>query len=143
MVSAEPLGPFMLLRFPYHAELVEALKSELPSHARRWDSERHAWRVTSEWYEAALDVLEEFGFNCDALPAPRQRQQAPPPRSATPPPLSERARAAAELGVREDAPAEVVAAAYRAMAKLRHPDTGGNVAAMQRINAAYRTLGGR
>lgn len=40
------------------------------------------------------------------------------------------------LGVAPNAPREVVEAAYRALAKRAHPDTGGSVAAMAELNAA-------
>lgn len=38
------------------------------------------------------------------------------------------------------APPEVVDAAYRAMAKIFHPDAGGATNDMQRINAAYDAI---
>jgi hypothetical protein len=42
-----------------------------------------------------------------------------------------------ELFVQSNAPWEVIEAAYRALAKLHHPDRGGDTARMQGINAAY------
>ncbi len=39
-----------------------------------------------------------------------------------------------------DAPAEVVRAAYKALAMKHHPDHGGDMVTMQTINAAYRQL---
>ena len=44
------------------------------------------------------------------------------------------------LGVRADAPPEVVEAAYRALAKVRHPDMGGSNAAMAELTAARDAL---
>jgi DnaJ-domain-containing protein 1 len=41
------------------------------------------------------------------------------------------------LGVTQTAPREVIEAAYRALARMYHPDKGGSTAAMQRINQAY------
>lgn len=38
------------------------------------------------------------------------------------------------------APIEVVEAAYKALAKLHHPDVGGEVETMQSINSAYREI---
>ena len=40
------------------------------------------------------------------------------------------------LGVRKDSPPEVVEAAYKALAKLRHPDVGGSAEQMAELNAA-------
>ena len=47
------------------------------------------------------------------------------------------------LGVRPGAPREVIDASYRALAKSRHPDTGGTVEAMNELNAAYEALKNR
>lgn len=46
----------------------------------------------------------------------------------------------ATLHVQVGAPKEVIHAAYRALAKLRHPDVGGTTAAMVEINRAYDLL---
>jgi hypothetical protein len=45
-----------------------------------------------------------------------------------------------ELHLLPPAPPELVAAAYRAVALLRHPDRGGSMAAMQKLNAAFGEL---
>ena len=44
------------------------------------------------------------------------------------------------LGVRPDAPAEVVEASYRALAKRLHPDAGGSKEAMSALNAAWEAV---
>jgi hypothetical protein len=46
----------------------------------------------------------------------------------------------AVLGVAPDASLDEVAASYRELAKRRHPDRGGDAAAMAEINAAYDLL---
>lgn len=48
----------------------------------------------------------------------------------------------AVLGVAPDAPAEVVDAAYRALAKKAHPDAGGSTEAMARLNVARDAMKG-
>jgi hypothetical protein len=42
----------------------------------------------------------------------------------------------AQLHLQPDAPPEVVQAAYKALVRLHHPDTGGNTRTMQEINRA-------
>lgn len=44
------------------------------------------------------------------------------------------------LGVRSDAPMDIIDAAYRAQAKRLHPDVGGDPAAMQALNEAYERI---
>lgn len=46
----------------------------------------------------------------------------------------------ATLYVMYDAPIEVIQAAYRALAKLHHPDFGGDPTRMMEINRAYAAL---
>ena len=46
----------------------------------------------------------------------------------------------AELGIDAHADQRTIRRAYHARARLRHPDKGGNAAAMARINAAYELL---
>ena len=44
------------------------------------------------------------------------------------------------LGVRSDAPLEVVEACWRALARRAHPDVGGSDVAMKEINAAWEKI---
>jgi len=44
------------------------------------------------------------------------------------------------LGVREDVSLEVAEAAYRALARQRHPDAGGSNEAMQELNHAIEEI---
>ena len=46
----------------------------------------------------------------------------------------------AALFVTPSAPFEVIEAAYKALARLYHPDNGGDTAKMQEVNAAYAAL---
>ncbi len=48
--------------------------------------------------------------------------------------------ALAVLGLRRDAPAVVIQAAWRALCRVHHPDVGGDVERMKRINAARDVL---
>ncbi|MCX7800104.1 MAG: J domain-containing protein [Fimbriimonadales bacterium] len=61
-----------------------------------------------------------------ALPAPSMQPWAPSPWDV--------------LGVQRGAPPEVVAAAYRALAKRHHPDAGGDPAVFLEIQRAFDDL---
>jgi hypothetical protein len=63
----------------------------------------------------------------------RSSYRPPPPRS----PLSEAYRT---LQVAEDAPWELIRAAHKALARVHHPDFGGDTERMKSINAAFDTL---
>lgn len=56
-------------------------------------------------------------------------------------PAGERGRMPHEvLGIAPDAPLEVAEAAYRVLARKRHPDTGGTEQQMKELNAAIEAL---
>jgi hypothetical protein len=44
------------------------------------------------------------------------------------------------LGIQPDAPLEVAEAAWKALARTRHPDVGGSEEAMQELNAAIEAI---
>lgn len=46
------------------------------------------------------------------------------------------------LGVRPDAPLDVIEASYRALAKKAHPDLGGSTQRMAELNAAWEKIKG-
>jgi len=59
---------------------------------------------------------------------------------STPPPLRKTDPSYATLHLLPSAPPELVDAAYRCLARLHHPDTGGSTTTMQRLNAAHGAL---
>jgi DnaJ-domain-containing protein 1 len=67
--------------------------------------------------------------------------QLPPPggpETVAPAPLATEPYAV--LGIAPSAPLAVAEAAYRTLVKAAHPDAGGDVAAMQRLNAAIAAI---
>lgn len=118
------------LQFPYSADLVEALKAEIPSDCRSWDPDRKIWSVFGErrWTAIAVDLLIAEYPGAQII-YPETRQQRPTGTS--------RGDVYAVLHLLPTAPPELVQAAYRTMSKLNHPDTGGDLVAMQIINTAY------
>jgi hypothetical protein len=114
-------GPHVVLRFEYHPSLVVALKTRIPKSYRRWNPERQAWIIGREYWPTAQRVLADFGFVGVA-----------PPR-----PVSDSWR---RLHLQPDAPPEVVDAAYKALARVHHPDHGGDNGHMREINLAYDAL---
>jgi len=61
-------------------------------------------------------------------------------RPATPPASGSEAEALAILGLEPGASRALIKRTYRQLAKLHHPDLGGDAAAFQRLDAAYRLL---
>lgn len=126
-------------------QAVEGIKRLLP-HERAWMPEApggRAWWIASaalptlRW--VAPDMAEAIdayrrGAGADHAHAARAAQHRPHRRLMVP---FEVEHAFAILYLRPDAPPQVVRAAYRALAPLNHPDTGGDEAAMTRLNLAH------
>lgn len=84
-----------------------------------------------EWrWQTILDTCSRLSID-PAMNIP------PPPSSST-----RSSRAHAVLCVNADAPPEVIDAAYKALAKLHHPDRGGDPERMKEITEAYREMKG-
>ena len=76
-------------------------------------------------------------------PANHEAHRCPPHKPpCQPPPSPQQAKKSPHdaLCVTRAAPMEVIHAAYRALAKIYHPDAGGDVRKMQEINVAWEDL---
>jgi hypothetical protein len=123
------------LRFTFRRSVVDALKLRIPAHARTWDPGWKIWTVSPEWRRTAIDLMvEAFGFEHVQI-VDQEPQRDPEPTSSL-----RSDPAFMVLHLRESAPPELIQAAYKTLARLAHPDTGGDTLAMQRINRAYDDL---
>lgn len=116
------------LFFRYDAEMVEAIKTHIPSRDRKWCPELRQWWFKEEVYDAMLTLAER---HCGSV---RYVQADGDPAQALP---LETVAAYRALHLLPGAPDDIVKAVYRALCKLHHPDTGGTTREMQRVNEAY------
>jgi hypothetical protein len=121
------------LGFPFNQPLVDALK-RFPSHARRYNPESRTWTITSPYAARAVGLLLAI-FPDAVIEASERRLDSQPVRSTD--------RAFATLHLLPSAPRPVIDAVYRVLARLAHPDAGGNAEAMLAFNAAYDEMKGR
>ncbi len=121
---------------PYNASFVNALKLVIPSEYRRWQPETKTWIIRARYHEKALRLLRLFFPSATVGEKPSARAAYG---------QGHECRCDADhraLYVCQNAPPEVVRAAYWALAKAHHPDAGGDHQRMQAINAAYARLTG-
>jgi hypothetical protein len=122
------------LQFPYDAGLIDALKAGIPVHARTYDPVAKAWTVTGRYVPVAFRLMAAVFPDVDVV-------------EQTSAGSADRDRHAGEdpwviLHLRPTAPPELVRAAHRCLAKLNHPDRGGDYDAMLAINDAAEALRG-
>ena len=111
------------LETPYNAAFVRELKGSLPKYARKWDPDRRLWWIAQEFGDSAIRIARQ---HYDRVIAPELALAEPTAWDV--------------LWLRPGAPSEVVNAVYRALAKMHHPDYGGDNEMMQLINAAYERV---
>lgn len=99
---------------------------------RRWDKTRKQWVVPAEYATEAERILWIYCDRVDVIDN-REPTTAPPP---PPPRRSENAFADA-LGA---VPQRLRRRAFRALAEVLHPDHGGDLKAMQALNAAREVV---
>lgn len=121
------------IRTPYHAGFVESLKTMIPWDCRRWNGDTKLWHVDSIFANQAIDIVRQY---YDHVEVNQYHHQSSPP----PPNFTTSTDPFRVLFLIPTAPGPVITAAYRALARMHHPDNGGETKTMQTINAAYDKL---
>lgn len=119
---------------PYNSDFVDAIKLQVPPSHREWSPGTKTWFVRSPYDTTATRILSFYFPGAEVGGKPAERPLFSPP---------DQCRCDADhraLFVCQNAPDEVVKAAYRALAKLNHPDAGGDHSRMQIINIAYERI---
>jgi hypothetical protein len=123
-------------------QLIEALKDYVPASNRVYVPDRKTWRVDADAHDELRAWLAyaraTFNARIELLDGEYQdpeRERTPPKRSRPKPVDPYQA-----LHLLPTAPPELVKVAYRCLAQIHHPDHGGDTAAMQRINDAFKML---
>jgi hypothetical protein len=110
------------VRSPYDRECLDDLRRTCPPSFRQWDRDRKVWRIHRFYLYDVLGTFADYDYII--------RDDSG---------LGEEPDYAA-LYVTPDAPDAVVHAAYRALAKILHPDVGGDAQAFVRVQAAYDAI---
>ena len=117
----------------FHA-VIDELKATVPARRRKWNPDTKEWWLGDLGELLAVrSILRRYDLLVD-------NQGADAPWEEPQPGISRQAEAYKALWLREGAPPELVKAAHRTLAKLHHPDRGGDLATMQQINQAYELL---
>ena len=122
----------VILTFPFDRWLVDALKAEIPGHARTYDPGMRSWTVVPAYAGIAIRLMYQAFTDVEIIDvaAGPTFDRGGDPREA----------ALIVLHLRPTAPPELVDAAYKCLARLHHPDAGGDTITMQRINSAVEQI---
>jgi hypothetical protein len=122
---------------PYDAGFVEALKRGIDYGGREWVPDRKRWLISVLYEPELLDILQTAGAQVTDDRAPATPPTAVMPQGPMPVELRE---AFETLYLAYTASLYVAEAVFRALAKVLHPDTGGNAEDFQRINWAITVI---
>ncbi len=134
LIIWHPDGSVADVRFPYDAFVVGEIKRSVPSPLRSYDPDTKAWTISARYVSTVFHILArvfgevEVEGSRTGTSDPRQRASGDPYQV---------------LHLLPSAPDEVVTVVYRTLARLTHPDVGGDHDAMLALNQAYDAIGGR
>jgi hypothetical protein len=134
LISWRADGSAADLRFPFDAFVVAEIKRAVPSPLRTYDPATRTWTVAARYVGDIYHLLDQAFGGVDiegsrtGTSDHRQRAGGDPYRV---------------LHLLPSAPDEVVTVVYRTLARLTHPDVGGDHDAMLALNQAYDAIGGR
>lgn len=100
--------------FDWDPTVITMLKGNIPPSQRRFDLDAKIWRIHQIAWPRMLDVFRDCGYEVPNAPANAALTMA---QSGGP---------YAVLYVTLEAPMEVVEAAYKALARIYHPDGGSS-----------------
>ena len=134
-------GDWVRLLGPSVRQFTDFLKYGIkPMTARRYESDSRAWLVHWKQLRVIANTARRFYDEVDWSTLPPEWQMVAAGGEATTVVVQEvpEENPFAVLFVTDDAPLEVIHAAYRALALTHHPDRpGGSESEMQRLNDAY------
>ena len=115
----------VILSFPYTRGFIDELKYQIPGAYRNYDPDTKRWRIDYYYADEAAALFYEFFPDAEgSWYTAKSQVPALPDWCET-------------LFVLPSAPRPVVDAAYKALSRLYHPDTGnGSHEKMKSLNAA-------
>ena len=108
----------VVLQFPYHPDLIEAIKRAFSPVYRSYDPAAKVWTIKEPWGDRAIALLREF-YPEAVVQTFGGRQEQHRAHSRAPYARPDHYSA---LHLLPTAPPEVVRAAYNALVKRCHPD---------------------
>lgn len=117
---------------PYNKHYVELLKDQIPAEFRTYDPVTKVWVIHQPYQLEGLHLFRRY-FPTGTISDKRATGSASRPASDRQVAVTPRE----VLFLLPNAPTELISAAYKTLSRLYHPDLGGDVGQMQRINQAY------
>jgi hypothetical protein len=125
--------------FPFKPQLVEFLKQNVPASDRTFDPTTKIWTFTEQYLDGTVKFLHICFGSGEVAVVTRQQFEA----SSRPPTGSVRVSNTIDGALAEFMkliPYESARAAYRHAAVIMHPDRGGDLEKMSKMNALWTRI---
>jgi hypothetical protein len=120
---------------PYNAVFVDLLKTTIPASDRLWDPAAKMWTITERCLPGVRELVTKLFRQPPTVITKEQAQTASQPKSVMSSPLDSVIVEFFRL-----LPFEAAQRAYRHAATVLHPDHGGDMTSMSKLNAAWQRL---
>lgn len=120
---------YIVLTAHFVRGFVDELKSTIHHSGRVWDQTTKKWLIAVSYKDILINMLVNHYDNIEFL----DQSLMPKILNTTNPHYS-------ILHIQEDAPWELVVAAYRCLCMLHHPDRGGSSKKMMEVNVAFAAI---
>jgi len=128
------LGGYRMIS-PYNQGFVDLLKAAIPGSDRSWDGTSKTWSFTDKYLSGVIALSEKvFGTKATVI----TREQAE--KATTPPSVGKATVITVAQEFMSLIPYESAQRAYKHAAALFHPDHGGDMEKMSRLNALWQRL---
>lgn len=122
--------------------LMAAVRYGVKLGYRQYDNTTQIWLVHYTWLGWLVHLARSYGYSIDyaSLPTTWQLRAAGAQLSGENGTSVLAESPYLKLHVLEDAPIEVVRAAYKALAQIHHPDAGGSAERFREVSDAYQAI---
>ena len=130
MIRFIRVGSWTEVRFRYDPGAVNIIR-DVPG--REYHAEGKYWVIDNQWVRTAVEDFERHGYTCGG-DIHAEEKWKPPPKSSS-------QSSDVFVALFRAIPERLHKPVYKALARVLHPDAGGDVALMQQLNAANARLG--
>ncbi len=120
---------------PYNQAFVDFFKSAYPVSDREWDPSSKMWTFVEKHLDSVVLLVEKIYKQKPVVISKQQAQRASTPPNVQALPINDVIASFVHM-----VPYEAMQKAYRHAALLMHPDRGGDMEQMSKMNAVWQRL---
>ena len=120
---------------PYNKAFVDAIHQLIPFSDRAWDPNSKMWTIAERFMEPLKNAAEKVFHSTATVVTKAQAEAAQVPKATAMTAIADACEAFFRLASQDE-----MAKAYRSAATRLHPDHGGDMEKMSRLNALWQRI---